>query len=157
MGRFADNNRGVSLIEVLFSLVILSLVGMAALKTSVLSMNANVRDALHTEAVKIANDRMNVFFGCNLTQITADDDALLAATALTPDNTNFVCGMIPPIPAGTPQIQRVVANAPYIFTRQRQITDIGGGAIKQITIQVQWNYKGQPFTYTLTNVLKRAI
>ncbi|MFA5073969.1 MAG: type II secretion system protein [Nitrospirota bacterium] len=148
------NKHGVSLVEVLFSLVIISLVGVALLQTSVVSMRANVRDALRNEAINIAAERaaelQSLFFS---ESSLAWDPRLNATAALVPD--------LDPIPPGLPNnhiIRRRIGNVLVDFTRRRNITDIPAGvpSLKQITIQVEWFSSGQLFNYSTTSLYKRS-
>jgi prepilin-type N-terminal cleavage/methylation domain-containing protein len=52
------NKKGVSLVEVMISLVILLIVSMGLLQASLLSIDSNVRNELRDEAVRIASESM---------------------------------------------------------------------------------------------------
>jgi len=52
------NKKGVTLVEVMISLVILLIVSMGLLQASLLSIDSNVRNELRDEAVRIASEGM---------------------------------------------------------------------------------------------------
>ncbi len=139
------NNRGVSLIEILFAVLLISIVGAALLTASTVSMSMNKRNEIRSEAVKIAEERMNQLRSLLFTDSTID--AALTATG----------GAIPD-PAGA-TVTRNIGNSTVTFNRMLTITDIGGGIIagsKQITVAVSWPYKGQTFNQSITTLLKRT-
>ncbi len=52
-----QGSRGVSLVEVMISLVILLIVSMGLIQASLLSVDVNIRNELRDEAVRIASER----------------------------------------------------------------------------------------------------
>lgn len=53
------NQKGVTLVEVLISLVILLIVFMGLIQASILSINHNLRNAMRDEAVRVASEYMS--------------------------------------------------------------------------------------------------
>ncbi len=53
------NNRGVTLVEVMISLVILLIVFMGLIQASILTINHNVRNEMRDEAVRVAAEYMS--------------------------------------------------------------------------------------------------
>ena len=53
------DERGMTLIEILISLTLLSIVSLALIQSSLVAININVRNELRDEAVSVAEQRMN--------------------------------------------------------------------------------------------------
>lgn len=116
------DNRGVTLVEVMISLVILLIVFMGLIQASLLSIDHNLRNEVRDEGVRIASEYMTVtkstFWGS------------VADTAGTPV----------PFP-GTPTVVRSFRNwSSFPYRVQRLVRDLGVED-KEIRITVLWNYR----------------
>ena len=54
------NKKGLTLVEVMISLVVLLLVFLALLQTALVSIDSNMTNVLRDEAVNIAEEQMNI-------------------------------------------------------------------------------------------------
>ena len=129
-------NRGVTLIEMMFALVILLIMSLALMQTALLGISTNVQNPLRDEAVSIAEMRINQLTNLPFTATTthADLQALgMVTEAVVPRN---------------------FRGFGVDYAPTRIITDISP-TIKQITITVTWNYKGKSFTHGVTTIMRR--
>jgi len=122
--------KGLSLVEVMISLVILLLVFLALMQTALVSIDSNIRNLLRDEASSIAEQRMTALRNTRFDDLTAG---------------TVVEGGIP----------RQFREMSVTFTPTRTITDPDADN-KQITVRIDWNWKGDPFVYTI-NSIKRKI
>jgi prepilin-type N-terminal cleavage/methylation domain-containing protein len=119
------NNKGLSLVEVLISLVILLIVSMGLIQASLLSIDANLRNELRDEAVKIASEDM------------ARRRSSFGAADTCRNN-----------------ILRPVRNNPFTFTSSCSVhTPLDTGS-EQVTLTVTWSYRGQTFTHSIISIVR---
>lgn len=135
-----NNKKGVTLIEMMISLVILLVVSLALMQTALLGISTNVQNQIRDEAVNVAEMRMN--------QLTS----LPFETGTPPIPTPF---LVAPgnVPAET-GVPRNFRGFIITFTPTRTIVDINANS-KQITISVAWNYKGNAYTHGVTTIMRR--
>lgn len=135
MGRTAvSNNRGVTLIEVMISFVLILIVSLALMQTQLLGISTNVQNQLRDEAVNVVEMRLSQLRNRPFTEAVTHTD--LAPTAGTPEAA----------------VTRKIRGFTVDFTPSRQIVDISPEA-KQITITVQWSYRGQNYTHGSTTIM----
>jgi prepilin-type N-terminal cleavage/methylation domain-containing protein len=119
-----QNNKGVTLVEVMISLVIFLIVFMGLMQTALLSIDGNVRNVQRDEAISIANgeldDLKNVPFG--------------TLTAGTNCRT----------------VSRDFRNISKQFNLCDIITDLGSDT-KTINVVVGWNHKNETAAQSPTN------
>jgi prepilin-type N-terminal cleavage/methylation domain-containing protein len=131
------NNKGVTLIEMMFALVILLIMSLAVMQTALLGIATNVQNTLRDEAVSIAEMRINQLTSLPFTA-TLTDPSLVA-------------------PGTTPAeavVTRSFRGFSVQYTPTRTITDISASS-KQITITVTWDYKGKSYTHGVTTIMRR--
>ncbi len=88
------NNRGVTLVEVMISMVILMVVFMGLIQASLLSINHNMRNAIRDEAVRVAAESMSRLRSFNYDCGELDNTGVLFVNYLVKgDKTN--CGYDP--------------------------------------------------------------
>lgn len=121
------DKRGFSQIEILLSLVLLLLVFLALAQTAIVGIDSNMTNILRDEAVSIAEMRMNETRNIPFDNLVASNDTV---------NRDF----------------RNIANFQYTVTRQ--VTDLNLNN-KQIDITVTWNWKGNPYTHSITTIVRR--
>ena len=121
-----SNNRGFSLVEVMVAMMILLMVSLALMQTALLSINANMRNALRDEAVAIAEGAMD---GARNTPYGS-----LAGVA------------------NTPVLRDVRKQAGFDFTISNTVSTLGGGA-KRVDVRVEWAWKGETFDHTISTVV----
>lgn len=127
------DNRGMTLIEMLFALVILLIIAVAMMQMSLTATHHNVRNLARDEGVGVAETRMN--------QLTAKpfDDSELAATAGTTES----------------PLQRTIRMFTIEYTPTRTIKESSTGDTKQITVSVAWKFKGQQYNHAVTSLMRK--
>jgi prepilin-type N-terminal cleavage/methylation domain-containing protein len=125
------NNKGVTLVEVMISLVIFLIVFMGLMQTALLSIDGNVRNVQRDEAIAIANGELD-----NLKNRPFDDPLLNAATT---------CRIV----------SRDFRNISKQFNLCDTITDFldpdGTVKTKSIEVVVGWNHKNETAVQSPTN------
>lgn len=129
-----NNKRGLTLVEVMIALVVLLLVSLALMQTALLSIDSNMINILRDEAVSIAESRMHELRSLQFTDLTLTD----TGGAYINEN----------IPA------KFIRNAQIQFTRDRLVDNLNTDN-KQITVRVTWNWKGNPYTHTISSIKRR--
>ena len=131
------NKKGLTLIEVMISLIVLLLVFLALMQTALVSIDSNMVNVLRDEAVNVAEEQMNV------ARNTLFDNLLAGVTDVSP----------PP---------RSLRNiAAFTYTATRTVTDINTET-KQVIINVTWEWKdrtvgnGNPYTHTISAMLRKS-
>lgn len=122
------NKKGLTLVEVMIALVVLLLVFLALMQTALVSIDSNMINVLRNEAVSIAEMKMNEARSISF-------DSLVSAT-----------------PETVPRNLRNITDFPYTVTR---IVTNRGTDNKQIDITVTWNWKENPYTHSITSILRR--
>jgi len=144
------NNSGVTLVEVMIALVVLLIVMMGLLQASLLSIEHNLRNELRDEATRIASDRIT-----GLRSAGFDSGDLTATGGVFVDDTPAIY---------TRSFRNIVPNpadpaSPGVFSVQKNISDVPNAAgvvnVKQVTIRVAWQYKGEALTHTLNATIKK--
>lgn len=123
------NKDGLTLIEVMISLVVLLLVFLALMQTALVSIDSNMINVLRDKAVNVAEERMNN------ARNTAFNNLLPVVTDVSP----------PPM-----SVRNIAA---FAYTAKRKVTDINIDS-KQVDITVTWNWKGRPYTHTISSILR---
>ena len=151
------NSKGVTLVEVMISLVILLLVSLALMQTALVSIDANMNNVLRDEAVSIAEQRMNEARSLpfdfpsdpsNPLKSLVDDDAT-HATLPTPNDcpATFTVGTL---------IKRNFRNIiGKDFCTNRDVTTLGTGDARRVDIRVIWKWKGEDFSHSISTVIRR--
>jgi len=147
--------KGVTLVEVMISLVILLLVSLALMQTALVSIDANMNNVLRDEAVNIAEQRMDEARSLpfdfpsdpsNSLKSLVDDDAT-HATLPTPNDcpSTFTLGT---------RVQRNFRNIiAKDFCTNRDVTDLGDA--RRVDIRVIWKWKGEDFSHSISTVIRR--
>ena len=136
MGRIVLlNNRGVTLIEMMISLVIILIVSLALMQTALVGINTNVQNSMRDEAVSVAEMRMNDLRSLPFTETLTHADLASGTTTATP-------------------VPRNLRGATIQYTPSQTISDINTSA-KQITISVAWSYRGKSYNHSITSIMRR--
>ena len=125
------NDKGVTLVEVMISLVILLIVFMGLIQASILSIDHNMRNKVRDEAVRIAAETVNQLRGRGY------DDPLLA---LAPPASNI------PFPGQVPDGSAVTnrtGNYSQTYNVAKTVQTLSD-TTKQLTITVTYTYKDDP-------------
>lgn len=129
------DNRGMTLIEVLISLVILMIVSLALMQSAIVGMFHNMRNVLRDEAVSVVEMRMNQLTGLPF------DNTGLAETGGS--------GVVE-----TPDIERTVRKFKVSYKPTRTITNITSDT-KQITVSVAWTLRGKQYSHSMTTIMRK--
>lgn len=121
-----DNNKGLTLIEVLISLMLLSIVSLALIQSALLAMNTNVMNELRDEAVSVAEQRLNEI-----------------------RNTPFANIVSQP----TDTVTRNVRAASRAFGLSSQVVNVNDYC-KQIALTVQWSFRGTKYQHNVSTVVR---
>jgi prepilin-type N-terminal cleavage/methylation domain-containing protein len=163
-----QDKRGLTLIEVLIALTVSSVVFMALLQTTLLSISQNTRNSARDEAVRIAEMRMSE---AKSLLFTPTDD-LLVSDAGDGGLAGADC------PAGfLIDPDRCNGNGLLIDTDLRQVRGAGGdpdlfdfctcrvvlakppppapAIYKQVNIWVGWIWRGEEYTHTISSIVRR--
>jgi len=136
--------RGVSLIEVMISLVVLLIVFMGLIQASLLSIQFNTRNLLRDEAVAVTADQMS-----NLRSASFDDmnrDGVTDGATLLP--ANFAAANFP-VP-----VRRLRNDVSVTFNVDRTVNTLDASS-KQITVTTNWTWQGDPFTHQIITARRR--
>jgi prepilin-type N-terminal cleavage/methylation domain-containing protein len=134
--RVLFNKKGVTLIELMISLVILLIISLALMKTTLLGISTNVKNQLRDEAANVAEMSMIRLRNLPFTDTLTHAD--LTATAGVDETA----------------VPRKFRRFSIDFTPRRTIADINTRA-KQITITVSWNFRGQVNTHGITTIMRK--
>jgi prepilin-type N-terminal cleavage/methylation domain-containing protein len=150
------NNRGVTLVEVMISLVILLIVFMGLIQASLLSIDQNLRNLSRDEAGRVAAKYMASTKGKNFyTDASLADTASVCpggggavpATICPTTNATPFCPPAPPDP-DLPTVTVNIRNQALTFSVARSVGDLdpsiftGLPQSKRIGICVYWKYRG---------------
>ena len=120
-----QGSRGVTLVEVLVSIVILLIVSMGLLQASLLTIQSNVRNELRDEAVKIASEDM------------ANSRQSFVAANSTSNRT----------------VTRTFRNQKVDFSSTTVVSNLDT-VTNQVTVTVTWLYRGEPFTHSIMSIVR---
>ena len=124
---YRRNNKGVTLVEVMISLVIMLVVFMGLIQASLLSIDYNLRNELRDEGVRIGSEYM------------ARSRSLAWA------------GIVSDVP---PAVTRTFRNLTQQYTLARTVTSPDTNN-KQITVTVSYTYRGEDSTFRLNSIVRR--
>jgi len=131
------NKKGVTLIEMMISLVILLIVSLALMQTSLLGMKTNVQNAVRDEAVNITEMRMNQLRSLSFPVPDGPTNDLTATTN-----------------ALDTAVTRTFRGFTATYTPRRTVTDLNEES-KQITVSVSWLFGGKSYTHTVTTIMRK--
>jgi type II secretory pathway pseudopilin PulG len=140
------DNRGMTLIEILISFVLVAVTSLALIQSSLVAMKTNFINELRNEAVKVAEQRMNELRN---TPFPLSPDPLNPLTATTPPG------------ATDAVVTRNIRGTSCDFTPLRTVTDVdvdpvtGQVNLKQIYLTIQWKYKNVNYEHSVSTVVRR--
>ncbi len=124
------NEKGVTLIEILISLLLTAIVFGGLLQTSLLVVNNNVENLLRDEAVNIAEERMNQARNTPFA-------SLISETADVPVDRDF----------------RGVTG--FRFNTRMTIVNIDANN-KQVAVSVTWSRRGVTYNHNITTLVRNS-
>ncbi len=127
------NDRGVSLVELLISMVLLAIVSVALIQSAIVAMNTNVMNELRDEAVRVAEARMN---DLRNTPFAASDMQVTSPSGVTES-----------------PLARTVRGVTCQFTINRKISQVDSNN-RQVTVTVTWNYRNVPYQHGVSTILR---
>jgi prepilin-type N-terminal cleavage/methylation domain-containing protein len=131
------NKKGVTLIEMMVSLLIILVVSLALMQTTLVGINTNQMNLLRDEAASVAEMRMNQLKSLPFTN-TAVDSNLIAVN-------NFV---------ETPPVSRTINGFSLIYQPTKTILDVSADS-KQITMKIDWTYKNKNYSYSVISIMRK--
>ena len=147
-----QNNRGLTVVEVLISSLVTLVLFLAVMQTTLLSIDSNTSNVLRDEAVRIAEERMRDLRSIPFDEYeskglyyTGEDDSFIT-------DYNHTDG-------GQPQ-RKIRNKDDYKFTRNISIVDVTP-TTKKIGVQVQWEWKDRtfannnPYVYTIFSIKRQ--
>ncbi len=143
---FTVNNEGVTLVEVMISMVILLIVFMGLIQASLLTINHNLRNEARDEAVRVGAASMALLrsFNYSCGELDTVGTANLVNGGITGNYAN--CGRTAALTGG----QLTALNTPTRNFRNLSITytvrkgvDLVGINTKRLAVEVRWNYPGE--------------
>jgi type IV pilus assembly protein PilV len=126
-----SNKSGFTLIELLVAMFIMTIGLLGLLQSVNVALLHNLSNQLRSEAVLVADEQMAL-------EMTKPFD-LISTNSTTPN---------------TRAISRNINNA----FKNYSVTKTGSNAssnTKSVVIAVKWQYKGQPYTHTISSLLSR--
>ena len=133
------NKNGMTLIEVMISLVILMFVSLAVLQTAMVGMRTNLQNSMRDEAVNVVDLRMNELHSMATGTLFDGGDL---STVPNPKTTV------------EPVISRTLRGASVTYTPTRTVSLIDTNT-KQITMSASWLFSGQTYTHSVTSIMRR--
>lgn len=141
------DNRGMSLVEVLISLVVTLVLFLALMQTALVSINVNTRNALRDEAVTVAEARMTQLRNLDFNDLELQQTG---GVPITEDQTD-------------PLYRRKIKNISspdgdfFQYTGTREVIDLGGlnADNKQVNITITWQWQGETYNHTVSTVVRR--
>ncbi len=132
------NSKGVTLVEVMISMVILLIVFMGLIQASLLTINHNMRNEVRDEAVRVGAASMALLRSFNYS--CGELDPVLSAALVNGTLSN--CGYTPPLATATLNTPtRNFRNLGVQYTVTKGIVATTSNT-KQFKVTVQWRYPG---------------
>jgi type II secretory pathway pseudopilin PulG len=122
------DNRGMSLIELMISMVLMMAVAIALMQSSLIAMNTNVMNEMRNEGVSVAEQQMNIV-----------------------RNTPFAS--LSTLPTSTTVYRNIRAkiNTPFAVSLAQGVINANS---TQVTVTVNWSYQNRPFSTSMSTVMR---
>ncbi|MBF0564228.1 MAG: prepilin-type N-terminal cleavage/methylation domain-containing protein [Nitrospirae bacterium] len=148
LDKYLDNG-GFSLVEAMVSMVILTIVTLGLLQTIILVNDANMKNFLRDEGVKVGQE--DIDSERLLAKGTGDLSAIVSAGSLQASPpAKYPCV---PNSTGTVNITRQFKNATITFNICRSVTPAGTGSVRLDEV-VTWLFKNETFSYVTTTIIR---
>jgi type II secretory pathway pseudopilin PulG len=150
-----QDNKGLTLVEVLLSTVITLVLFLALMQSSLLSIEMNTKNSLRNEAVSIAEERMRE--ARNVVDKNSFDDDLIPDPA-DPDLVGADCpdAFFNKFGTNGVYVPRNIKNiASHDFcTNQTVATLTADNRYKRVTITVGWKWKDEPSRHSVSSIVR---
>jgi prepilin-type N-terminal cleavage/methylation domain-containing protein len=155
------NKRGMSLVEVMIALLVMLLVFFALMQTALVGIDSNMLNSLRSEAVNVAEMRMNDARNEPFTGIVSDASSPLSDYD---SSCSSGCNDCPAgFSTGKCRCRSVKSIPEFKFCSNLQCGELGGdnncatndADNRQITVTVGWKWKGNDYRHTITTIRKR--
>jgi type IV pilus assembly protein PilV len=135
-----NNSKGVALVEMLIAMVIILVGFLGLVQATLLSIDHNVRNLYRDEAVRIAEERMNVL------------------RSLPVDDTNLPPGTVLPCPIFKRNFRNVTDKQYTVCATITNILPAPDSSKKSVRVIVGWNHKGElPLTGTTNTEFQHSV
>ena len=121
------DNRGMTLIEIMISLLLMAIVAVALMQASIIVLNNNIKNELRDEAVNVAEQRMN--------EVRSTPFANLSSVPTTTTISRNLRAMTIP------------------FTASLVTTPVSSIST-QVAVNVTWTYRNLPYNHSISTVLR---
>ncbi len=135
------NNRGVSLVEVMISLVIMLLVFVGLMQAAILSINSNMSNILRDEAISLATAEMEN------TRTRPFDD-------IKSDTTSISDADCPSSIATGTKVSVNIRNIKKDMCVRLNVTDIDSDT-KQLNLTVGWKWNKEDYFHNISTLRRR--
>ena len=170
----ANNNKGLTLVEVMIALSVFLLVFMGLFQTALLSVEHNMKNILRDEAITIAAMRMEEARSMLFDSVITNPDVCSVSNNLctgtdpnecpqsgdscgTPTTVTLSSCATTTYPILASRNFRNISNFP--FGTEITVTDFVNAAgdidTKQINVEVAWEYKNECYIHSVTSLRRR--
>jgi prepilin-type N-terminal cleavage/methylation domain-containing protein len=155
------NKRGMSLVEVMIALLVMLLVFFALMQTALVGIDSNMLNSLRSEAVNVAEMRMNEARNEPFTGIVSDASSPLSDYD---SSCSSGCNDCPAgFSTGKCRCRSVKSISEFKFCSNLQCGELGGdnncatndADNRQIIVSVGWKWKGNDYRHTITTIRAR--
>ncbi len=131
------DDRGMTLIEVLISMTLLSIVFLALIQSAQMAMRSSVQNEMRDEAVRVAEERMTRLRNTPFPVAPATND--LSPTAGTAD----------------PSVMRRIRSVDCTYNINRMVKQIDAtNNIVQVTLTVTWKFRNVTYRHEVSTILR---
>lgn len=149
-----SSNRGFTLVEMLVAMVIILVALLGLVQATLLSIEHNLKNLLRDEAVRLAEEQMNVLKSLPINDVSYNPPSSSGLKATTNQAVHSI--------AGNPVV-RYFGTFPGNYAIYLTINNLtSDNSRKSIQVTVGWNYKkelpaqaptGAEFQYTMTSIV----
>ena len=123
----SGHNDGFTIVELLVSMVILLFVALAMMQTAMMTMEANARNVIRDEGVRLASEKLNELKTVAQANLNAQDGV-------------------------TETVNVQLRNMTISYTVTYGVTTIAANEAARIEVTVKWNWRQQDYDATLSTI-----
>ena len=151
MARHARNSNGFSLIELMVAIVFIMISMLALLSATVTTIQTNAKNELRNSAIRITNQTAET-----LLSLPINDTDLADTQPSTPTLHTRVSGSSDQDKKGFPPTEMTIRGYRQTYTIQWEVED-KTPIVKEITITVSYQHRGQTYSNTAVIYKHRAV